>query len=581
MGLAYGYRPYSYVVNGAKTEAAGRVVSASLLSSEVVFNNPAFLTGISNVLVYEFASELGFRGFTADYRFSFDFGSLAYIFSRQDRRQNKEIQNQSFAVSYSTLFRSTALANLNQFSVPELAIRKLGFSHGFKLGSQLHFGYNIGLAVAIDSSVSLVNSFFTLFPALQLGIIFSPHKNILIGAVASSPLYLDWRLWSDYDLVEWTPFIFSVGSRIRMNPNITLLSEISYQSWDMVSYSLKGREQYFDKGNSSFDYNQNVFFNIGLYIHGESRQLMESRRKKDGKEEEIEGIKKEIRDIDKRIRALENKSPVDNLKKESLEQLKQIRELKDSIAAIENLGELPPDESRELLSIKKQIQGKRKHLEKKVKEKTNISVIFGYKQIEKKLTKEIKELQSEIDILEKAYLSVKHNRLSHRQKADLNSNQTELNDLIQSLQDLNVKIAISKKRKKQNSYISDIMKKGNKGQPLSDQEKLLYRFELGKDALLTLRKSKIKQLRKMASANRSFIKGEFYLGYASEVIYQTSGQFYPSGNITLGFSFRPVNAKNLYFTVSLTDKTILRWIGLHPQNEPTELVKITTSHYFE
>lgn len=587
IGIAYGYRPYAYVVNGSKTEAAGRVTSVGLLSGEVIFNNPAFLPEVDNVLIYEFVSELGFRGFTTDYRFSFDIGSLGYVFSSQNKQSKETDKNNQVprsAISYSTLFRSTALANLRQFNVPELSIRKLAFSQGFFLKGKIYLGYNVGLAIAIDSSLGLVDSVFALFPAAQLGVIFVLHKNILLGFTISSPLYLDWELWSGYELAEWTPFSFSIGSQINLSPYVTLLAEINYQGWDMASYQFKGRERYIDKGSSFFDFNQNVFVNLGLYIHGRNR--LKEKLPQDIQQMETYQLKEDILEIDRDLQSLEKvlerANPLEDLKEKSKKQIKQIQLYKQKTETLNNSGRLSVKQSKRLSLIKKEIWEKEKFLEEKIKEKNNISVIFGAQRQEKILTQEIEKLQSEIDILEKEITSISLSHLTPQQRTDLIDSHKKLKRLIQSHRELVTKIATTEKlqKRKKNSYVNKIIQKTNSGKFLSKEEEKIYHLEIKKDALLSMRKSKVKRLKKMLSANRSLIKGEFYLGYASEVIYRRSGQFYPSGNFTFGFSFRPVNVKNLYFTFSLTDKTILRWINLYPQNEPTEIIKITTSHYF-
>ena len=574
-GCVYGYRPYGYVINGAKTEAAGRVVSVGLLSSEALFNNPAFLPGLSNELIYEFDSELGFRGFTTDYRFSFDFSSLGYAFGGRDKKGKEK----HYGISYSTLFRSSSLENTQQFSTPDLTIRTFGFSQGLKLGNQVSFGYRVGLAVAIDSIRGFGNSSFTMFPTAQLGVVYSPNRHVLIGGFVSSPLYLDWKAFSDYDLVESTPFSLSSGVRVRLSPNLALLTELNYQGWDGVSYQLRGVGQHIDKGDSLFDYGQNVFVNVGVYLHGESKQHRADWQEKINPQ--TAGIKKEIRAINEQLIELDKKDPLTQLKQESFEQLKQKRELQDFIASIER-STLSAEQSAELSFIKKEIAQKKKQVREKHKEKTNVVVLFGAKQIREGLEQDLQALNLEIENLQDKANELQYGSLLPEHRSALSNSHIALKALSQSNRNLNVKIAELKKNQK--SYVSEIVKiakKGDKGKALSPEEKLIYNHQLERDRLLALRKEKVKSLKKIQTGNRLPVRGEFYLGYAPEVRYQNDGRFRKLGNMTFGFSFRPTNIRNLYVTLSLTDKTLLKLMQAHPQNDPLELVKVTSSYHFK
>ena len=578
MGVIYGYRPYSYFINGAKTEATGRVTSVNLLSSEVIFNNPAFLTESLNSIVYEFNADIGFKGFTTDYRLSFDLGNLGYLFSK---KKNGKVDH--YAISYSTLFKSDVLENISEITTPNLSIRQFGFSHGFKMGPYFSLGYTIGIGIAIDSSLGFLNSFFTLSPTAKLGIIVSLNENILIGALISLPMYLNWNFLSNYDLVEWTPFYVSTGMKIRLSPNVTLLSEINYQSWDTSSYKLQGTHRYIDRGNSAFDYGQNLFLNLGLYIHGKTKQnqshLQESNQLAKKIKDEIKNINEQLSQLNKEIK---NNRFLDNLnsqvEKEFLELLEREKRLKKNIRSLILKEELSPQSIRELSSIKKQIVKKNKEIKAILQEKENDLILFGGKKRKRELEEKIDQLNLELtDLNEKAQF-IQYGFLSEKEKIVISNGYIELKEISQRKRSLTSEISILKKNEKE--VMNEIIKKENRGDLLSGGEYLIYKNQLKKEKLLILRKKKYKELKKIINKNKSPIRGNFYLGYSPEVVYDVNGKFRRIGNLTLGFTFRANNVKNLYFTISLTDRTILRLLQVHPDNDPTEIVKITSSYHF-
>jgi hypothetical protein len=70
-------------------------------------------------------------------------------------------------------------------------------------------------------------------------------------------------------------------------------------------------------------------------------------------------------------------------------------------------------------------------------------------------------------------------------------------------------------------------------------------------------------------------KGEFFLSFSPEVDYQSDGTYVSMGNLSAGFSFRPFNLSGIYFNISLTDKSLFRLIGLFPDNDLNEVIKVS------
>ena len=256
------FRPYEIAVNGPITQAMGTITSVPRLSSENLYNNPAFLINLDKTFLhYEVDASLRFKGITRDYKISLDSVVSAGILFVSPTAQRRPWRK--YGLSVSTLYRNDSEG---RFGIPSLNVKRLGYSQALPLGKNASMGYNVSLAMG------LWEGNFAIFPSFQLGYGHSVHKNVVLGAQFLSPLYLKWGLLTASRTEELMPYHFSLGAKFKLSPNLNLLTELSYQGWDIVYFEDNGRKEYLDKGNHLFDWYQNVFFNIALYLHGETKK---------------------------------------------------------------------------------------------------------------------------------------------------------------------------------------------------------------------------------------------------------------------------------------------------------------------
>ena len=567
------YRPYTTVVNGAKTQATGTILSVSLLSAESVFNNPAFLSSLSNrILIFDFETELGFRGFSTDYRWSFNLPSIGGIWTK---RPSSGKPRQSFGFGFFSLFRSTTLENVNRFTIPELNVKKIGFAHSVAAGRRGSFGYNVGLALAFDTTSGFSSGRFSMFPSFQLGYVHTLSKHGLFGVYFHAPLYLDWRAFSGYEVVETTPFLLGFGFQIKATPVFSILTELTYQGWDFIEYRLKGQDQFIDRGEHGFDFAQNVFVNVAFYIHGKSRKIR-SLEQLEAKEKSEE-IKEAIRDINRQLAEISRNDILDNMIDKSYQQRLRIQKLKESIK-VSREGVLSPEDQAAIDQMQRDIGEKKKTIAKKKKEKEEVNFLFGAKKAKKRIQATIDKLETEVNTLTETIRKKQLSHLSDSQQRELEAWEKERQEIRRSNRELNGKIASV--RKDIRGYWQEIIRKGDKGLPLTREEENVYRDQQKVDRLKAERKVYTKKLRKLRRGRPLYIRGEFYIAYHPEVIYRRNGSFLRTGNLSVGFSFVSRQIPNFYFTLSFTDKTILKLTQIHPDNDPVELFRVTTTYYF-
>lgn len=114
--------------------------------------------------------------------------------------------------------------------------------------------------------------------------------------------------------------------------------------------------------------------------------------------------------------------------------------------------------------------------------------------------------------------------------------------------------------------------KAARGTALSEDEEAIRQRRL----LLAEKNAELQRIRSRAAwTGFAAPKGEYYLSFSPEVIYKNDGSYFISGNLNAGFSFRPFNIDNLTFYLSFTDKSLFRLIGLFPDNDLVESVKIS------
>ena len=217
-------------------------------------------------------------------------------------------------------------------------------------------------------------------------------------------------------------------------------------------------------------------------------------------------------------------------------------------------------------------------LRNKKKELDNLDILFGLKEATKALNQEIQEIDHKIASLYEKRTALRLKALSAQEAEALKAIQAEELILNRQISELVAKEKSLGREQLKNK--AEIISKAERKEALTIAEKELYEKELK----ITSLKEKIafekKVIRKIKRKNRLPIRGQYYISYHPEVVYEEEGTFLKMGNISLGVSFSPLRNEHLYFSFSLTDKTLLRITRIHKDNDPAERVRFSMRYTF-
>ncbi len=544
--FAYRENNYTYVINGAKTTALGGNIAATFESRDFIFQSPALLGSLEkNFFFYEFATDLRYQGFRSDYRFNFDsLSSLAAVFSF----------NQSaipyLAVVYQTLFQSI---EDNPNNTDSLEMKQFGLSSSYSFSKSSAIGFNVGSLLAFESNE------FTIAPSFQISYKIKVSPVFFVGFSFLSPHYLNWGLFSGSKITEWTPSITRIGSLWKLNPTLSLYSEIKHQGWDFISYQNNNQQEIIDRGNSFFDLHQDIFYSFG--IHYKNRPFSLSKKEKKIIYEEIKTLTKTINDLQE----------VPSYEKEKKKLLKRVHQTSKENYNLKykTLSPVQKQELKQIYLEKKEKINKLKLLEKR-KEKQYLFV----KQTNQ--TSEKKQLLADIKSLGQREKKLKYHKMTPAHQTQYQNNLLLIKQLKSNYR-LLIKTKKESKQSKKNT-LTLIEKKIKAKQELSQEEEIFFK----KESTINLNKKTIKRLR--AKLNKKTLlpfKGDYYLGFYPEAIYSSlSREVLKMGNITMGFSFKPFNIDRLTAHLSVVDKLILGLTGIFPDNNLQDYFQITVEIKF-
>ena len=544
----HGYREngYTFTPSGAQSAAIGGNLTAGIPSLDGLYGNPALLLGYTNsIFAYEFDAEVRFKGIRTDYRLTFD--SLPALgFLHKDY----------FGISFFSLLRggvSQELGGAFNFSA-----RKLGFAKAFALSPNFSLGFNIGPVIAFDRNGS--TTAVSLFASLQAGALWKPIPQLSLGAYLLSPNYFDYSGISGVNVQEWTPLYLGLGGNVEIVRGFKLITELSYQGWDWISYKRNGVAEAISNGSGPFDLFQNFFFTLGAHYQSDGgARARESFRAESSSA--YNQLLDEIRILGNTPRMEALNQDRKNLGDENREIQKKIRGIRYKILSPEDEEKLAADEDR------------------LARKETEYNFTKGLMARSKKPMSENErnELRLKADKLEAGVAELKvsirerrENKIGPDEEKQIASFTQRQKEIVRELDALRSREGRVRQEDEKESQA--VLAKAARGLVLTEEEEAVRQRRLH----LADKNEELQRIRSRA-AWVSFAppKGEYYLSFSPEVIYKNDGTYLVSGNLNAGFSFRPFNIDNLTFYLSFTDKSLFRLIGLFPDNDLVESVKIS------
>lgn len=544
----HGYREngYTFIPSGAQSTALGGNLTAGIPSLDGLYGNPALLLGYTNsIFSYEFDAEVRFKGIRTDYRLTFD--SLPALgFLHKDY----------FGISFFSLLRggvSQELGGAFNFSA-----RKLGFTKAFALSPSFSLGFNVGPVIAFDRNGS--TTAVSIFPSLQIGALWKPIPQLSLGAYVLSPNYFDYSGISGVNVQEWTPLYLGLGGNVEIARGFKLITELSYQGWDWISYTRNGVSETVSNGSGPFDLFQNFFFTLGAHYQsdGGSRARESFRAESSSVYNQLQD---EIRILSStpRMEALELDRK--KLTEENRDLQKKIRDIRFKILGPEDEEKLAADQDR------------------LARKETEYQFTTGLMARSKKPMSESErsdlrlkadKLESEIAELKTAIRERRENKIGPEEEKMIASYLLRQKEILRELDGLRSRQTRIKQEDEKDALA--VESKLARGLVLSEEEEGIHQRRLR----LAEKNEELQRIRARAAwVGFAPPRGEYYLSFSPEVIYKNDGSYLISGNLNAGFSFRPFNIDNLTFYLSFTDKSLFRLIGLFPDNDLVESVKIS------
>lgn len=544
---SYRENPYAVVQNGAESQALGGAYASGWLGPDGLFQNPASLVAYrQNYFTYEFDTEIRFRGIRTDYRMRFDLlSSLGLLLKTPDGGH--------LGLSFFNLFRGSG--NREQVGVWPFVVRKLGFSHAWALRDNLVVGANVGPVLATE------NGRWALFGHGQFGLYWKPVDTLTLGTYVSTPAWFEYRIFSGSDVAESTPFMAVLGVGWEVSPMVRLMAEVRYEGWDSVVYRESGLEQSLAQGDGAFDIGQNLFMSFGIFLQsdgGKREALVRDRAAKD----RIARLRTEIEEL--------SRDPaVDSAREKQVEARLAQNRLGDRLYELDN--RILTREEEKVLREEARAYGK-KYAEYRaaLTAVSNVRLLVGARDEMERRMKKADALKAELDGMDARQRQA-------RVKVRTPAEEAERLEVVSALSANSNAMATARQaeiqaRESRTKRLQVAEAKARTGEYLNPEEDLLLSREQAAGA------KRQEMARLEAEVNRPQLKspprGEYYLGFNPEVAYQTDGTFLKMGSITGGFSFRPDGVDSLRFHVSFTDKSLFRLIGLFPDNDLFETVKV-------
>jgi hypothetical protein len=78
----------------------------------------------------------------------------------------------------------------------------------------------------------------------------------------------------------------------------------------------------------------------------------------------------------------------------------------------------------------------------------------------------------------------------------------------------------------------------------------------------------------------SIPRGDYYLAFRPERVYNTDGTYRKIGILSFGLHITPQNLNKLYFTLALSDQSLLRYLNIYPDNSLVEELRLSASYPF-
>lgn len=549
---AYRENPYTLMVNGARTTALGGAFATGLVSADSLYNNPAALPVFNRpMLAYEFDTEVRFRGLRFDYRFRFDyiscFGGMV------------QGAGGNWGIAFYSLFRGSGVSK-DIFTYP-FVVRKIGISHGFALRDNLLLGFNVGPAIATEGVR------WALFPSLQAGLLWKPLENLSLGAYLLTPNWFDYKAFSGADIQESTPFTAHLGAGWEPVDNFKILGEVSFQGWDAVRYIKAGVSDGPAPGASGFDPGQDLFFSLGILFQsdgGRRRQQVQER----GQREKLSRLREEIEELVRDPIADAVRREMAALKRSDDAGRDRAWELENR--TLSNAEKLLVRDERRLLSQK---QGE---LRQALVAATNVRILVGTAAEIAKRRARADEISNDIVALQERILQRNRRVRTPEEEAEYAQVQEGLSNFRPQMMELRRKeLAAIEAREKR---LAEAREKAKSGEYLAPSEDLL----LAREQAAQVKRAEASRIQAVLSRPRpaSAPKGEYYLSFSHEVVYQPDGTYLKMGSLTGGFSFRPAGIERLYFNVAVTDKSLFGLIGLFPDNDLVESIKLSAEFQF-
>ena len=554
--FAYRQNNYSLAWSGAKSAALGRSIAVGSESFNFVYHNPALLLPLEkSFLLYEIKTDLKYLGFRTDYSIQYDgIAAFALVHPFTDSAFRY------IGVSYHTVFDSLDRNNYSYY----FELKKLGVSTSYSFNQNQALGINVGVVLGIERN-NIKRLSAVIAPSLQISYKQRLTSSVVLGGYFLSPHYLDWSV-SGNPVQEWTPFILGVGSRFDLPFNFKLYTEINYQGWDLISYTENDKQKFISRGDGSFDLFQDVFLALGVHYKSDLKAVSREERAR---------LNQAISRLTAQNKTLLLDEIILDTQKEMQFILAKIVKLVDEIKALKyknNSNEQIKKQLRAIQTKKRDILLSLKEIKKS--EAESQKYIFSDNAALLQKRQEYESRLKKLEVEENALIEKRNNQLKtvdvQRQEQMVASLKAQYKNLQSDL--------IKRKKIDQALYVKALTKQRANMSLSLDEEKILA-LKRKKD----VNDRKIKELQRQKRGSISFlpVKGDYYLGFYSDVYYSALDPSYNSmGNLTAGFSFKPFNIDFLTFHISIIDKSLLKLIGLYPNNSLQEYIQVSVELTF-
>lgn len=548
----YSYRenPYIYSPAGTISLAVGNDLVWSYNPYEAPLLNPATLSdSSSNRFYYEFQGALRFRGINTDYRLninSISALSLSWIGASENR----------FAFSYNTIFRSL---DANTSGANPFQAGDLGLSWGRPLGSKAAHSVGVHVGVLLFEE----NRAWHWGPGYRIGAGFYKNQPRSYGLFYQSPYRLTRKTnpFSDFD--ETTPAILSIGGKQRLGSYGHIGLEFQYKAWDAVVSDVTP-----DAGKHAFDYGQNWLPKTSVHLKSDGQSFFglgtppaetRARRKKVIEELATLSYDPEMQELTASMRDLQESLQPYYLEKRKMDKLEQERR--------------DPEKRKLLVGERRQVQRQIKSLQTEL---SSTQLLIGDAEYKKEVSNSLTSLENQLEsnslALQELY-QVDRSAEEETRYQSLVSNIEVLDSAIAEQQ--KKRLAILKERREREVILNN---KKAKNLPLSEAEKA----DLEKISKRKELEAELKELNQTLKRQGKMVvpKGDYYFAFRPEVVYNTDGSYRKIGILSFGLHIRPQNLERLYFTMAVSDQSLLKWLGLYPQNDLVEVLRISASYPF-